>query len=70
MHDPKSLIRRLKKSGMTETEIVEALRQEGIEVSQPTINRIASGAHKTTSFDIGMGLLKLHERKIAQQQRA
>lgn len=70
MQDPKSLIKRLIKAGMTETEIADELRDEGIDVTQPTINRIASGTIRKTSFDIGMGLIKLHERRIAQQQRA
>lgn len=68
--DPKSIVKRLKKSGMTESQIAETLNDDGVEVTQPTINRIATGKHRKTSFDIGMGLLKLQERRFSQRQSA
>jgi hypothetical protein len=57
--DPKELIERLIKSGMTEVAISDALRDMDVEVTQATINRLKNGVHKSTSFEIGYGLLKL-----------
>lgn len=57
--DPKELIERLIESGMTEVAISDALRDMDVEVTQATINRLKNGVHKSTSFEIGYGLLKL-----------
>lgn len=62
--DPKAVIERLLSSGMTQLEIADALKEEGIEVTQATINRIKTGAIRRTGFDIGRGLLKLHEKRL------
>ena len=64
--DPARLIKRLKAFGMTEEEIADSLRSDGIDVTQATINRIKNRKFKNTSFEIGMGLVKLHERTAAQ----
>lgn len=63
MANPRYLIEQLVKAGMTEVEITDALRAEGTEVTAATINRIKTGAIKRTSFDIGLGLMRLHERR-------
>lgn len=68
MEDPKTLIERLIGDGMTQSEIVEALKAAGVEVTQPTISRIKQGAQ--TSFEIGMGLLKLHQSRCSSARRA
>jgi hypothetical protein len=34
-----------------------------VEISIPTLNRIKNGIHRKTSFDVGMGLVRLHERR-------
>jgi hypothetical protein len=57
--DPKELIERLIESGMTEVAISDALRDMDVDVTQATINRLKNGVHKSTSFEIGYGLLKL-----------
>ncbi len=59
MTDPKTLIERLNDSGLNDSQIAEALAKDGVTVSQPTINRIKNGKHSRTSFEIGMGLLRL-----------
>ena len=70
MESPKTIIERLTGSGMTEEQIAEALRKSGVEVSQATINRIKTGKHRKTSFEIGMGLLRLHKRRTGREQVA
>lgn len=70
MDDPKTLIERLTDSGMTETEIAAALTEGGVAVSQATINRIKNGVHSSTSFEIGMGLLRLSQLRIKSGKRA
>lgn len=63
MDDPKTLIERLTDSGMTEAQIAAALSKDGVEVSQATINRIKNGVHASTSFEIGMGLIRLFQSR-------
>lgn len=71
MESPKSIIERLiARSGMTEEQIAEALRADGVEVTQATINRIKTGKHRKTSFEIGMGLVQLHKRRSRRVQVA
>jgi len=69
MATPKSVIADLQRSGMTEMQITEDLRQQGVEVTQATINRIKSGEIKRTSFEIGMALIRLQERRLAERRR-
>ena len=54
---------------MTEEAIAAELKKQGISVTQATINRIKTGAHKSTRFDIGMGLTRLHERRSKGRAR-
>lgn len=68
--DARWLIQQLLRSGMKEVEIVEAMRTDGVEVTQATINRIKTGKIKQTSFDIGMGLVRLHDSRPASRARA
>lgn len=63
MANPRYLIEQLIKGGMSEVEITDSLRAEGTEVTAATINRIKTGAIKRTSFDVGLGLMRLHERR-------
>jgi arginine repressor len=56
------LIQDLIDSGMTEVEITDALKEEGVHTTQATLNRIKTGAIKRTSYDIGTGIVRLHER--------
>lgn len=71
-HDPQSIVEELIKLPMTEGEIVDELRKLGVETTQPTINRIKKGVHKTTMYDLGRGLETLYEQRCPQQleQRA
>lgn len=66
MDDPRHLIERLLALNMSQQDIADELAKDGIEVTQATINRIKTGAIKRTGFDIGMGLVKLHQRVSAQ----
>lgn len=59
------LIRELLARDMSETEIVDELRAMGVRITQPTLNRIKTGVQKSTSFDIGTGLTRLHNRLCA-----
>lgn len=63
MASPKFIVQKLIEAGMKEREIVEALREDGVEITIPTVNRIKNGIHRSTSFDIGMGLVRLFERR-------
>ena len=66
---PARLIKKLMASGMTEEQIAEALRAQGIDCTQGTVNRIKSGYIKRTSFEIGMGLLQLAESRSRKIER-
>ena len=70
MQDPKALIERLIAAGWNQTEITEALNRDGVSVSQPHINRIKQGHTRRTSFDIGMGLLRLARGRAKPPKRA
>src|SRR6187431_3128914 len=62
--DPRSMIQQLIGSGLNESQIVAALKQDGVEVSLPTINRIKNGLIKRTGFDIGSALVRLHKKRV------
>ncbi len=47
-----------------------ALKKQGVSVTQATINRIKTGAHKSTRFEIGMGLTRLLDRVAKASPRA
>lgn len=49
---------------LTEMQITEELRQRGIEVSQPTINRLRNGKVSRPAFHIGAALIALHKDKL------
>lgn len=66
--DPQTLLGRLIADGMKQSEIVDALKKAGISVTQPTLSRIKNGAR--TSFEIGMGLLQLHQSRRSSGRRA
>jgi hypothetical protein len=57
------MIQQLIDSGMKEREITDALREDGVEITVPTLNRIKNGKHRKTSFEVGMGLVRLYERR-------
>lgn len=69
-NDLSPLIQDLIGSGMAESQIVAALKADGVEVSVPTINRIKNGLIKRTGFDIGSALVRLHKRRIRPPGRA
>jgi len=68
---PARLIKKLMAApiNMTEEQIADALRQQGIDCTQGTVNRIKSGYIKRTSFEIGMGLLQLAENRSRKVER-
>lgn len=68
--DLSPIIQELIGSGMGESQIVAALKADGVEVSVPTINRIKNGLIKRTGFDIGSALVRLHKRRIRSSGRA
>lgn len=61
--EPRFLIQELIGFGMSESQIVAALKSDGVEVSLPTINRIKNGLIKRTGFDIGSALVRLHKKR-------
>ena len=65
----KGIIEQLISAGMTQTAIAEALRADGIEISQATINRLKQGVHKTTSFEVGIGLMRLASTRLKSGKR-
>lgn len=64
---PKVCIEKLIESGMNEREITDALRADGVELTAATLNRIKSGGIKRTSFVIGMGLMRLCEKRFGAE---
>lgn len=60
--DLKSVICNLIESGLTEQQIAEQVK-----TSQPTINRIKSGKITSPRFDVGSGLVALHEKRCAKK---
>lgn len=69
-NDLSPIIQDLIGAGMAESQIVAALKADGVEVSVPTINRIKNGLIKRTGFDIGSALVRLHKRRIRSSGRA
>lgn len=65
-----SVIQELIVAGTNESQIVAALKADGVEVSLPTINRIKNGLIKRTRFDIGSALVRLHKRRVRSPGRA
>lgn len=63
MSTPKALIEQLISLKMNEYEIATELCSAGVSVTQATLNRIRRGQIKSTSFEIGMGLMKLVEAR-------
>jgi hypothetical protein len=60
-HDPQKLVQGLIEAGLSEANIVRKLNEQGVRVSQPTINRIKKGRQRT-SFEVGSGLVRLARR--------
>lgn len=52
---------------LTEQQITDELRDRGIEVSQPTINRLRNGKVGRPAFHIGAGLIALHKDKCKRR---
>lgn len=67
---PRVLIHLLIKSGLNEREITDLLRADGAEVSTATVNRIKNGLIKRTGFDVGIALMRLHERRSLSRDHA
>lgn len=55
---------------LTEMQITDELRQRGIEVSQPTINRLRNGKVTRPGFHVGAALIALHKDKIKSGRAA
>lgn len=64
---PQSIIERLIRSGMSQSEIAAALTDDGTRITQPTINRIKKGAG--TSFEIGSALQRLARKRLKPTER-
>lgn len=63
MDTPTTAVRSLLNDhSLSEAEIVSRLLAMGVKTSQPTINRIKRGKAGKINFDVGTGLLKLHEQ--------
>lgn len=63
MEKPEVLVRRLKRRHkMSESKIVAELAKLGVKTSQPTINRLSRGEARRSSFDLAVGLDRLHEQ--------
>jgi arginine repressor len=68
--EPKTLIERLQSlAGMTQDQIADALTEDGVPVTQATINRIKLGKQRT-SYEVGMGLLRLSQSRIKSKRSA
>jgi hypothetical protein len=63
MEKPEVLVRRLKRRHkMSESKIVAELAKLGVKTSQPTLNRLSHGKARRPSFDLAVGLDRLHEQ--------
>lgn len=60
--DPRACVEKLIADGMTESEIAAAAG-----VSQPTINRIKTGKHKSTNFETGAALVRLARKRSSRR---
>tara|TARA_R110002050_G_scaffold90987_4_gene191294 strand:+ start:439 stop:645 length:207 start_codon:yes stop_codon:yes gene_type:complete len=56
---PKEAVLKMRGAGMTQREIVAALKLEGVATTQETISRIGSGAIKSPSYMLAIALMKL-----------
>lgn len=62
MASPTSAVRCLmKRHNLSESAIVAKLAELGVKTSQPTINRIKRGKAGAIRYDVGAGLIRLHE---------
>lgn len=55
------LIDDLVKAGLREAAIADRIKAAGVQTSQPTINRIKSGAIKSVKYELGQALINLHD---------
>jgi arginine repressor len=58
------------RGGYTEQGIADALEAAGVDCTQATINRIKLGKIASTSFEVGTGLMRLHEQIPKGKSRA
>lgn len=65
----RKLIENLINSGLTENEIVSRLKDLGVQTTQPTINRIKTGAIAKVSYDMGAAIVTLHT-KVCRKVKA
>lgn len=52
------------KADMTEQGIADELGSLGVEISQPSINRLKNGTVKRPSFKVGRALVELHRKHV------
>lgn len=65
----KNLIRELLDSGLTENDIVSGLKDAGVSTTQPTINRIKTGAISRVNYEMGAAIVAMHA-KIRRKSKA
>lgn len=55
-----NMLDELKATGFSDGELARRLSAAGCEVTQPTITRIRNGRQKSTSYDVGKAIERLH----------
>lgn len=74
MDKPAQILKELTSLGLSEQAIADRLKRRGVQVTQPTLNRIKRGEIKRPSYDVGAALLVLRDECIAdddaQRRRA
>lgn len=59
IESPKEAVLKMRKAGMTQLQIVAALKLEGVATTQETVSRIGSGSIKCPGYTLGMALMRL-----------
>ena len=66
---PQQAIKQLSIIGLTQRDIANSLNQKGISTTQETISRISTGRFKSTSYEVGAGLINLLEKETTSFQK-
>jgi hypothetical protein len=65
----KKLIEDLLAKGLKEKEIASRITVKGVRTTQPTINRIKSGAMPSPRYDLGAALIDLHNEVMGTRTK-
>jgi hypothetical protein len=61
------IINELKVCGISETQLVEIIKQSGASVTQPTINRLKNGVIETINYEVGREIVEIHRKRCKRK---